>query len=199
MIRSSSMINVTRPNLIIVAGPNGAGKSTVADFLLSNRSLDHYVNADVIAKGMASAEEGDSDISAGRILLEVVHDAISKKQTVAFESTMSGLMWRKMINDARDVGYDVTVCYVGVLSPDISTERVAKRVAEGGHDIPKETIRRRYHKSLVLGLGEYRKLADYWYFFDNSSDRAKLVACREAGTPEVILEQGIWHQYQGLL
>jgi predicted ABC-type ATPase len=190
------MINVTRPNLIIVAGPNGAGKSTVADFLLSNRSLDHYVNADVIAKGMASADEGDSGVSAGRILLGVVHDAISNKQTVAFESTMSGLMWRKMINDARCVGYDVTVCYVGVLSPDISTERVAKRVAEGGHDIPKEAIRRRYRKSLALGLGEYRKLADYWYFFDNSSDRAKLVACREAGAPEVILEQEIWNQYQ---
>jgi hypothetical protein len=68
------------------------------------------------------------------ILLAVVNDAISKKQTVAFESTMSGLMWRKMIND-----------------------------------------------------------------FDNSSDRAKLVVCREAGAPEVILEQEIWNHYQRLV
>ena len=199
MVESGSMINPSRPNLIIVAGPNGAGKSTVADFLLSNQSLDHYVNADVIAKGMASTDEVGSGISAGRILLEVVHDAISKQQTVAFESTMSGLMWRKMINDARDVGYDVTVCYVGVLSPAISTERVAKRVSEGGHDIPEETIRRRYHKSLALGLGEYRRLVDYWYFFDNSSDRAKLVACREADRPEVIVDQEIWSHYQRLV
>lgn len=193
------MINASRPNLIIIAGPNGAGKSTVADFLLSNQSLDHYVNADVIAKGMTFTEEGASGISAGRILLKVVHDAISKRQTVAFESTMSGLMWRKMINDAQDAGYDVTVCYVGVLSPNIATERVAKRVAEGGHNIPKDTIQRRYHKSLALGLGEYRRLADYWYLFDNSSDRAQLVACREAATPEVIVEQEIWTQYQRLV
>jgi predicted ABC-type ATPase len=153
------MLNASKPNLTIVAGPNGAGKSTVADLLLSNQSLDHYVNADVIAKGMASTDEAGSGISAGRILLEVVHDAISKHQSVAFEATMSELMWRKMIIDARDAGYDVTVCYVGVLSPAISTERVAKRVSEGGHDIPEETIRRRYHKSLALGLGEYRRLS----------------------------------------
>ena len=78
------MINASRPNLIIVAGPNGAGKSTVAEFLLSNQSLDHYVNADVTARGMTSTEEGGSGISAGGILLEVVHDAISKQHTVAF-------------------------------------------------------------------------------------------------------------------
>ena len=190
------MNNPDKPSLIIIAGPNGAGKSTVAELLLSNRSIETYVNADVIAKGMASSSGDNSDISAGRILLRVVHDALERVSTIAFESTMSGLTWRKLISDAKKIGYEVTICYVAVLSDDIAVERVAKRVLEGGHNIPTQTIRRRYRRSLELGLGEYRKLADYWYFFDNSSDRAKLLVARERDKPEAILENELWQRYE---
>jgi predicted ABC-type ATPase len=188
--------NPDKPSLIIIAGPNGAGKSTVAELLLSNRSIETYVNADVIAKGMASSNGDNSDISAGRILLRVVHDALERRSTIAFESTMSGLTWRKLISDAKKLGYAVTICYVAVLSDDIAVQRVAKRVLEGGHNIPTQTIRRRYRRSLELGLGEYRKLADYWYFFDNSSDRAKLLVARERDKPEAVLENELWQRYE---
>ena len=190
------MNNPDNPSLIIIAGPNGAGKSTVAELLLSNRSIETYVNADVIAKGMASSNGDNSDISAGRILLRVVHDALERRSTIAFESTMSGLTWRKLISDAKKIGYEVTICYVAVLSGDIAVERVAKRVLEGGHNIPTQIIRRRYRRSLELGLGEYRKLADYWYFFDNSSDRAKLLVARERDKPEAVLENELWQRYE---
>ncbi len=190
------MNNPDKPSLIIIAGPNGAGKSTVAELLLSNRSIETYVNADVIAKGMASSNGDNSDISAGRILLRVVHDALERRSTIAFESTMSGLTWRKLISDAKKLGYAVTICYVAVLSDDIAVQRVAKRVLEGGHNIPTQTIRRRYRRSLELGLGEYRKLADYWYFFDNSSDRAKLLVARERDKPEAVLENELWQRYE---
>jgi predicted ABC-type ATPase len=196
MVSCSLMINAERPDLIIIAGPNGAGKSTVAEFLLANRSIETYVNADVIAKGMARSAEGASDIFAGRVLLQVVHEAIAAKLTVAFESTMSGLTWRKLIADAKPLGYDVTICYVAVRSADISVARVAKRVLEGGHDIPEATIRRRFQKSLALGLRDYRNLADYWYFFDNSSEHAKLVAAREGDNTERILEPELWRGYE---
>lgn len=190
------MNNPDKPSLIIIAGPNGAGKSTVAELLLSNRSIETYVNADVIAKGMASSSGDNSDISAGRILLRVVHDALERRSTIAFESTMSGLTWRKLISDAKKIGYEVTICYVAVLSDDIAVERVAKRVLEGGHNIPTQTIRRRYRRSLELGLGEYRKLADYWYFFDNSSDRAKLLVAREKDDAEVVLDTILFERYE---
>ena len=189
-------MNGHNPNLIIIAGPNGAGKSTVADFLLANRSIETYVNADVIAKGIATSVQATSDISAGRILLQVVHEALSRGQTVAFESTMSGLTWRKLITEAKQLGYEVTICYVAVLSESISVQRVAKRVLEGGHDIPESTIKRRYRRSLQLGLREYRDLADYWYFFDNSSDRAKLLVARELNSLETIIDPELWSHYE---
>jgi len=196
MLSSRYMINAEKPDLIIIAGPNGAGKSTVAEFLLANRSIETYVNADVIAKGMSRSAEGASDIFAGRILLQVVHEAVVARLTVAFESTMSGLTWRKLIADAKALGYEVTICYVAVRSADISVARVAKRVQEGGHDIPEATIRRRFQKSLALGLREYRSLADYWYFFDNSSEHAKLVVAREGAATERILEPELWRGYE---
>ena len=85
---------------------------------------------------------------------------------------------------------------MAVLSDDIVVERVVKRVLEGGHNIPTQTIRRRYRRSLELGLGEYRKFADYWYFFDNSSDRAKLLVARERDKPEAVLENELWQRYE---
>ena len=190
------MININRPQLVIIAGPNGAGKSTVVEFLYLNRSIADCVNADVIAKGMAANGEGSSDILAGRILLQVVHDALARRVSVAFESTMSGISWRKLIKDSQSMGYDVTICFVAVESEQISIARVAKRVLEGGHDIPEETIKRRYKKSMSLGLGEYRALADFWYFFDNSNSSAKLVAAREKGCSEVIVDHVLWSRYE---
>ena len=189
------MINVQMPQLVILAGPNGAGKSTVAEFLIANGSIGDCVNADIIAKGMAAADGRSSDIAAGRILLQVVREALMRRQSVAFESTMSGLTWRKLISDAKALGFEVTICFVAVESADIAVERVVKRVSEGGHNIPEDTIRRRYQKCLRLGLEEYRNIADYWYFFDNSGDNAQLVAARERGYDEVIVDRTLWEEY----
>lgn len=190
------MNNKNKPQLVIIGGPNGAGKTTVVEFLFVNRSIAECVNADVIAKGMAINGEASSDISAGRVLLKVVHGALSSRVSVAFESTMSGISWKKLIKDAQKLGYEVTICFVVVESELISIERVARRVREGGHDIPVETIKRRYGKSMSLGLGEYRYLADYWYFFDNSDSSAKLVAARENKGPELITDENLWRRYE---
>ncbi len=189
-------MNRSNPNLVMVAGPNGAGKSTVADFLITNRSIDSYINADVIARGMAASGEQSSEISAGKVLLQVLHDALSRRQSIAFESTMSGLGWKKLIRNAKAAGYTATICYIAVSSPEISIERVAARVALGGHDIPVETIRRRYVKSLTRSLNEYRYLVDYWYFFDNSGDSAQLIAASEPSDGLAIFNAEIWSAYE---
>lgn len=175
------MINIGVPNLIIIAGPNGAGKSTVVELLTTDQTISNCVNADVIAKGMAIYGEGDSHIGAGRVLLRVVHTALEAGESVTFESTMAGRSWISLMQAARSRGYDVTICFVAVRSPELALARVAQRVSEGGHDIPEETLRRRYARSLRLWMGTYRHMAQHWYFFDNSGNNAQLIAAYESG------------------
>jgi len=187
--------NNSVPNLVIVAGPNGAGKSTIADFLTANRSISRYINADVIARGMAAGEADGSDIGAGRVLLKLVKEAVSKRESFAFESTMSGLLWKNLIQEAQNIGYEVTICYVAVSSEDISLERIRQRVKEGGHNIPQDTVKRRYKKSLSRFLNSYRHKVDHWCFFDNSGrDAMMIAACTKSN--ELIFEPEIWREYE---
>jgi len=181
-------------DLIILAGPNGAGKSTVASFLLKNKSIQAFLNADIIASGMSS-QGGKGDIRAGRVMLKSLHGALEQGRSVAFETTMSGKSWFQLITGAQARGYEVTLCYVAVDSVEIATERVRQRVLQGGHAIPEETIRRRYSKSIRLFFGSYSKLVNHWYFFDNSKDKAVLVALSEQGKGEKIIHPEIMNGY----
>jgi predicted ABC-type ATPase len=186
----------SKRNLVIVAGPSGAGRSTVADFLMLNRNIFSYLNADVIGKGMAAASRAGSDISAGRVLLEEIEVSLARNESIAFESTMSGMSWRSLIKRAKERGYDTTICYVAVSGVEISIERVRRRVAEGGHDIPEGTLRRRFERSITNFMEHYRYLCDYWYFFDNSGSSAKLVGFKEQTKEASILDQITWSSYE---
>jgi len=183
-------------DLVILAGPNGAGKSTVASFLLKNESIRAFLNADIIASGISS-EQGQGDIRAGRIMLESLWASLANRKSVAFESTMSGRSWGRLISEAKKLGYETTICYVAVNSPDIAIKRVADRVALGGHFIPADTVRRRFHRSLDGFFQYYSKLADYWYFFDNSGEKASLVALSEKDDNTKILNAEIFNGYLG--
>lgn len=178
--------NSSQPDLVILAGPNGAGKSTVADFLLENKSITCFVNADTIAKGLGTSASKLSDIEAGRILLNQVTELINNKQSIAFESTMAGRNWTRLIKEARSKGFEITICYVAVNHENTAIERVKSRVKVGGHSIPEFTIRRRYKRSLNLFFEHYNKLVDHWYFFDNSQKLANLVAYKENSSTHIL-------------
>lgn len=167
--------------MVIMAGPNGAGKSTVAAFLLSNQSINRFVNADIIARGMSLHELENAQIGAGRVMLKELHEAIDRRQNIAFETTLSGRSWRRVITMAKKYGYDITICFVALESAELAKARVAARVHLGGHAIPDETISRRFSRSILLFFSEYQDLADNWYFFDNSNRSAILLASFERG------------------
>jgi len=190
-------LNPLQPSLTILAGPNGAGKSTVAEFLLDNRSLISFINADDIERSLMRASPEVAPIEAGRLLLSQLHQALGNRADVSFETTMSGKTWVSVINKARNAGYEVTLCYVAVSSSQISQARVLSRVARGGHNIPPETINRRYSRSLHNFFSFYSALADNWYFFDNSATSAILLACREGMTAEPhYLLRGEYEQFR---
>jgi predicted ABC-type ATPase len=142
-----------------------------------------------------SGREG-SDISAGRVLLRLVDEILSHRRSLAFESTMSGGNWRGVIDRAKKLGYEVTICFVAVSSPALAVERVQQRVREGGHSIPEATVLRRYERSLSMFFTTYRQLAQFWYFFDNSGVSAQLVAARENALDEQILLPKQWGIYE---
>lgn len=169
------------PTLFVLAGPNGSGKTTVADFLLGQGTLSRYSNADVIAKGLRQGGPEVSNIEAGRIMLAGLHEAIARRESVSFETTLSGLSWQNLFEQAHKRGFEIVIAFVAVESADLACKRVAQRVKEGGHSIPEADVRRRFSRSLGHFFTEYSLVADCWYFFDNSGASAVLLAYKENG------------------
>ena len=120
------------PNIFIIAGPNGAGKSTSAPELLTgSRQVDEFVNADVIAR-----DQGLSDVAAGQQTLARLEALAATRRDIAFETTLASRMLLPRIQAMRGTGYVFHLTFFWLPSADMAVERVAKRVAAGGHSIP---------------------------------------------------------------
>jgi predicted ABC-type ATPase len=184
---------------IIFAGPNGSGKSTLAELLLQEKLLDSFVNADVIARGLSHVQEESSEISAGKILVKRVEQAISEQQDISFETTLSGKIWKRYAKLAKSKGFQTIIYYVSVANPDLAIERVNKRVLEGGHAVPQDVVRRRFYRSIVNFFNEYVELVDLWYMFDNSEGTARLIARHEQDEDGVeIVNTDLYEHYRRL-
>jgi predicted ABC-type ATPase len=131
--------------IIIIAGPNGAGKTTFArEFLPKEADCPLFVNADLIAAGLSPFEPGTMEIRAGRLMLEEIRSHVRRRESFAFETTLSGRRFARMIPRWQEVGYRVKLVFLRLANVDIAIKRVQVRVRQGGHNIPKEVICRRY-------------------------------------------------------
>lgn len=165
------------PNLYIISGCNGAGKTTASYSVLPDM-LDcrEFVNADEIARGLSPFQPDKVAIEAGRIMLNRIHELISQKEDFAFETTLSTRSYRNFVKEAQLNGYFVTLVYFWLNSVDLAIERVRKRVLAGGHDIPENTIRRRYGSGIQNLSKIYMPICDYWLIFDNSEHPSVMIA-----------------------
>lgn len=179
---------MNQPVVIMVAGPNGAGKSSIAPGLLAQAlGVMEYVNADVIARGIAGFNPEGAAVAAGRIMIERLDELSQDRRSFAFETTGASRSFVARVKNLQMNGYRFLLVYVWVKSADLSVERVAKRVSLGGHDVPKETIRRRYRRGLANFFDLYRPLADGWRFYDNSAPgNAMLLAQGGKGLRDVV-------------
>ena len=165
------------PNLYIIAGPNGAGKTTASFTVLPDMlNCDEFINADEIARGLSPLNPDKTAIEAGRIMLNKIDRLITNQRDFAFETTLSTKSYTNTIKKAQLLGYQVTLIFFWLDSPDLAIERVAIRVIEGGHDIPRQVIIRRYFAGLKNLFDLYIRLCDYWMIFNNSVSPSDLIA-----------------------
>lgn len=162
--------------IIIIAGPNGAGKTTFArDFLPSEAHTLRFINADLIAAGLAPFNPESAAFKAGRLMLQEIDECVAAGHDFAFETTLSGLSYLRKIKLWQKLGYQVKLWFLSLPSGDLAVSRVAQRVMQGGHNIPEDVIRRRFKAGLKNFNHHYRYAVDFWMLYDNSGMTPKLL------------------------
>jgi predicted ABC-type ATPase len=161
---------------IVIAGPNGAGKTTFArEFLPKDTDIVHFVNADLIAAGLSALRPEIAAVTAGRVFLAELDRLTAAGESFAFETTFSGRSYASRITKWKSAGYRIEIAYLKIDSPQIALKRIAARVKQGGHDVPRDDVLRRFGRSWSNFNGVYRRLADVWSVYDNSSATAQLL------------------------
>lgn len=159
-----------RPTLLVLAGVNGAGKSSVAGASLRSQGLDYYnpdeATARLRAAGVAADDANAAAWQHGRRALQA---ALAEGRNFVFETTLGGNTIPALVARACD-SHEVTLWFVGLDSVERHLQRVVARVAAGGHDIPADTIRRRWdaaRRNLIALLPHLHELRVY----DNSHEQ----------------------------
>ena len=137
--------------ILVLSGVNGAGKSSIGGASLRAKGQDWY-NPDEIAREMRlrfpERLPRNLDSQVWREGLNRLRHAIRTNTEFAFETTLVEHSITATLLDAISAGLPVRVWYCGLGSPELHIERVADRVARGGHDIPENKIRERYVSSM---------------------------------------------------
>ena len=176
----------------IVAGPNGAGKTTFAlNYLPQVAPGTAFVNADLIAAGLSPLAPEQQTMAASRLFLQQIHDHIAAGRDFAFETTLSGRGYLRLVRRLRVAGWRVELFYLALPSVEMSRLRVAERVADGGHSIPPEAIARRFPRSLRNLLGVYAGEVQVTRCFLNSAREPHLVF-EQVGQQRTILNQAVY-------
>jgi predicted ABC-type ATPase len=165
------------PRIIIVAGPNGAGKTTFAEeFLPKEAGCPVFVNADLIAAGISPFDPDRAAFKAGRLMLQEIHRHARRKVSFAFETTLSGRGYARMIPDWQGRGFTVKLFFLRLTSTELAFARVRQRVRAGGHNVPESTIRRRFQAGLRNFENLYKPIVNEWLLYDNSDASPQLLA-----------------------
>ncbi len=174
---------VEKPRVLLVAGPNGSGKTTITEQGLAHEWFDgcEYVNPDLIARDEFGDWNSPTSIIKAATLAQTRRDkCLDSGTSLAFESVFSGPDKVDFLRRARQRGYFIRVFFVATTDPTINAARVARRVMQGGHDVPISKIISRYFRS-IANIALVAREVDRLYLYDNSAeDREATLVLRAA-------------------
>lgn len=182
------------PHVIVLAGPNGAGKSTAAPKLLAGTlGVVEFVNADVIARGLSGFNSEAAAFEAGRIMLQRLRQLAQARASFALETTLASRTFAPWIAELCATGYAFDLMFFWLPTAETAVARVQDRVRGGGHNVPEETIRRRYRAGLRNFFQLYRPLTATWRFYDNSHPPGpRLLASGVGPREETVADAATW-------
>ena len=166
---------VKKPVLIVIAGPNGSGKTSVTSKILHHEWMEDsvYINPDIVAQErFGDWNSQDAIMKSVKYCEEWREKCLTEKQSLIFETVLSANDKIDFILRAKNAGYFVRIFFVCTNSPTINASRIARRVIEGGHDVPITKIISRYQKS-VLNCKYISTKVDRTYLYDNSVENAE--------------------------
>lgn len=162
--------------IIIIAGPNGAGKTTFARaFLPEDAHCPHFINADLIAAGLSPFAPETAAVKAGRLMLQELAAATARRESFAFETTLSGLAYLRHIREWKALGYHISLFFLSLPSAEVAIARVAERVKQGGHNVPEPIIRRRFAAGRANFDRHYRAAVNAWVLYDNTGGQPVMI------------------------
>ncbi len=165
-----------QPRCVLIAGPNGAGKTTFARrYLPEDAGVIHFVNADLIASGLSPLKPELAAIAAARMVLREIDRLAAERTDFAFETTFSGLTYVRRLQAWKQAGYRIEMVYLRLRSVQLALRRIAARVRQGGHDVPRADVVRRFSRGWENFQRIYRPLADSWAVYDNSGRAPRLL------------------------
>jgi predicted ABC-type ATPase len=179
---------MNKPRLIIIAGPNGSGKTYLTAQILEHIWTEgcEYINPDNIAQEkFGDWNSLNSIIQAAQYAESRRRDCIASSRSLIFETVLSAVEKIEFVKQAKKCGYFIRLFFIGTDHPSINAARVARRVMEGGHDVPIQKIISRYFKS-IKNCSVLSQLVDRLYVYDNSVDNAEAKLLFRAGERQLI-------------
>ncbi len=189
---------VSKKQLYIISGCNGAGKTTASYTVLPDvLQCKEFVNADEIARGLSPFNPEGMAIEAGRLMLQRIDGLLKNQENFSIETTLATRSYTRLIHRAQEQGYKVSLIYFWLSSPDLAIQRVAQRVRNGGHDIPRDVVIRRYQAGINNFFNIYMSNVDYWLLADNSNTPRVIVAEGGRGVKTNISHADLFNRIQG--